>query len=106
IPTLRTYMKPENHYVDIDPTDNVILKLAESRVYLANLGINGEIIATPGHSDDSVTLILDEGAAFTGDLQSLSIADEVGQKSWEDIRSFQVKIIYPGHGPSRPLPAI
>jgi hypothetical protein len=31
-------------------------------------GVSGEIIYTPGHSDDSVTLILDEGMAFTGDL--------------------------------------
>lgn len=105
IPTLRTHMKPENHYIAIDLTDNVILKFADSRAFLAKLGIDGEIIATPGHSDDSVTLILDEGAAFTGDLQSQSIADEVGQKSWEDIRTFHVKTIYPGHGPSRPLRA-
>ena len=106
IPTLRTYMKQENHYIEIDPTDNVTLEFADSRSYLLKLGINGEIIPTPGHSDDSVSLILDEGAAFTGDLQSPAISEEVGQRSWTRIRSFHVKTIYPGHGPSRLLPAI
>src|SRR5579864_6259558 len=66
ISTLRNTMKPQNHYIDIDPSDNVILKMADSRTFLARLGIHGEVISTPGHSEDSITLILDEGAAFTG----------------------------------------
>src|SRR5258708_14901986 len=68
IPTLRTYMKPANHYVDIDLTDNVSLTFADSRAFLSQLGIQGEIISTPGHSDDSISVILDEGAAFARDL--------------------------------------
>jgi hypothetical protein len=32
------------------------------------LGMESEIVPTPEHSDDSVSLILDEGMAFTGDL--------------------------------------
>ena len=52
----------------------------------------------------SVTLILDEGAAFTGDLRSPAMvaddAEDVTHISWEKIRSFGVKTIYPGHGPA------
>lgn len=103
IPTLKTYMKPENHYIDIDPADNVILALADSRDFLAKIGIHGEIIATPGHSDDSVTLILDDGAAFTGDLtHPMLVIDEAPNpvsESWDKIRSLGAKTIYPGHGP-------
>lgn len=104
IPTLRNYMKSDNHYVEIDLTDNVVLHLADSRSFLAKIGIRGEIISTPGHSEDSVTLILDDGAAFTGDLPHPSTLVEgdtnTAQTSWESIQSFNVKTVYPGHGPA------
>jgi ribonuclease/clavin/mitogillin len=103
VPTLKTFMKPESHYVDIDLTDNIVLTLGDSRAFWARLGIAGEIIGTPGHSDDSVTLILDEGVAFTGDLpHPLLITDEAKKtlhESWEKIRAFHVNTVYPGHGP-------
>jgi endoribonuclease LACTB2 len=101
IPTLRTYMKPDSHYIDIDLTDNIVISLDDSRAFLAKIGIQGEIISTPGHSDDSVTLILDEGAAFTGDLPHPMMAEEMSitHQSWQKIRSYGVKTIYPGHGP-------
>ena len=109
IPALKQWMKPDMHYLDIDLGDSTVVALAESRSFLAKLGIVGEIVHTPGHSDDSVTLILDTGDAFTGDLQSESRADESSidavKSSWEKIRSMNTKTIHPGHGPSRPVPA-
>ena len=54
-------------HISVTPDNNIVLKFAESRQFLASLGLAGEIIATPGHSDDSITLILDDGFAFTGD---------------------------------------
>jgi ribonuclease/clavin/mitogillin len=109
IPALKQWMKPDMHYLDIDLHDSTVVALAESRSFLAKLGIIGEIVHTPGHSDDSVTLILDTGDAFTGDLQSESRADESSidavKSSWEKIRSMHAKTIHPGHGPSRPVPA-
>jgi glyoxylase-like metal-dependent hydrolase (beta-lactamase superfamily II) len=103
VPILRSYMKPAHHYVEIDLSDSIHLKLDDSRVFLARLGIKGEIISTPGHSDDSMTLILDEGAAFTGDLtHPTAIADDaiLIRDSWKKVRSFGVKTVYPGHGPT------
>lgn len=109
IPSLKQWMKPEMHYVDIDLRDNTEVTLGASRAFLAKLGINGEIAATPGHSDDSVTLILDSGDAFIGDLQGVNRADEKDvdtvRKSWEKIRGMGAKMIHPGHGPSLPVPA-
>ncbi len=108
IPALKQWMKPEMHYVDIDVRDSTEVAFSESRPFLAKLGIAGEIVHTPGHSDDSVTLVLDTGDAFTGDLQSESRADESSidavKRSWEKIRSMNTKTIHPGHGPSRPVP--
>lgn len=103
IPVLRSYTKPRDNFVDIDLVDNIVLRVEESRAFLASIGIQGEIISTPGHSDDSITLVLDAGAAFTGDLTPPMMAPDEGEnparQSWETIRSLGVTTIYPGHGP-------
>jgi glyoxylase-like metal-dependent hydrolase (beta-lactamase superfamily II) len=110
IPTLKTYMKPINRYVEITLHDNLVMPVSESRAFLKRIGIAGEIIATLGHSDDSVSLVLDEGAAFTGDLPPPGFADagadDSVRRSWEALRELHVTTIYPGHGPARPMPLI
>ena len=68
IPKLRKYMKPGNPFLEITLDDNLNLSFKDSRALLLHLGIEGEIIHTPGHTDDSISLILDDGIAFTGDL--------------------------------------
>jgi endoribonuclease LACTB2 len=87
-------------YVEIKQNDNIPLKLEDSRRYLANLGLSGELLYTPGHSDDSVTLILDEGYAFTGDLHPAFMANEdpKTRESWNWIQRFKIRKIFPGHG--------
>lgn len=107
IPKLKQWMKPEMGYLDIDLRDNTDVTLAGSRAFLARAGIPGEIVSTPGHSDDSVTLVLDSGDAFTGDLQGESRADErdlaTVHASWGKLRAMNVRMIHPGHGPSTPV---
>jgi endoribonuclease LACTB2 len=96
-------MKPEHQFRPITLEDCLVISLAESRALLRGLGLNGEVIATPGHSDDSVSLILDEGAAFTGDLPPPHMApDESGtvERSWATIRARGAHTVYAGHGPS------
>ncbi len=87
-------------YVEIKQDDNITLKLEESRSFLTRLGLSGEILHTPGHSDDSVTLILDEGYAFTGDLHPalMNIDDTNTRASWDKIGQFKISRILPGHG--------
>jgi endoribonuclease LACTB2 len=107
IPLLKTYMKPENNYMDIDVQDSIHLVTAESRAWLARIGFHGEIVSTPGHSDDSISLVLDEGIAFTGDLMPTSMVNMeeslLTEQSWSRLRKLNVQMIYPGHGPTRPL---
>ena len=90
-----------NTFVPIDDKSVIILPFAESREFLGKLGIQGSIIPTPGHSEDSVSLILDGEAAFVGDLYplyELELHDEPGVKeSWELVLSFQPKKVYYGH---------
>lgn len=35
---------------------------------LRNIGVEGKIVSTPGHSNDSVSILLDNGTAYVGDL--------------------------------------
>jgi endoribonuclease LACTB2 len=103
VPVLGTYMKPQNNYVEIELANTVQVNFANSRAFLKNIGVEGEIIHTPGHSDDSVTIILDSGAAFTGDLtHPVMIEDNASPayQSWERIQAKNVTMIYPGHGPA------
>jgi endoribonuclease LACTB2 len=106
---LKTYMKPSMPYVDITAHDNVRLGIDESGPFLRRIGLPGTIISTPGHSDDSVTLVLDEGGAFTGDLPPPTLGDpgarDPSGRSWQAIQALNATTIYPGHGPVRTLPA-
>lgn len=88
-------------YLPVTPERNILLPFAGSRQFLAGLGLGGEILPTPGHSDDSVTLILDEGFAFTGDLPprfTLPEDDLASQGSWDRIYEHNITRIFPGHG--------
>jgi len=109
IPLLKQWTKPEDHFVDIAPHDNVITTPEASRRLLAGVGIEGEIFRTPGHSDDSVSLLLDNGFAFTGDLPDLAMATEENaaavSRSWHELREHSATSVYPGHGPPRAVPS-
>lgn len=102
IPQLGSYLKPEHNYQPIRLDDNRVIGLDDSRAFLDSIGINGEIIATPGHSDDSVSLILDDGKAFSGDLPPPYQADEAGGQvlaSWKALLAKGAQQIYSGHAP-------
>jgi glyoxylase-like metal-dependent hydrolase (beta-lactamase superfamily II) len=105
---LKTFMKPADHYQEPALEDAVWLTFTASRAFLHALGLDGEIIPTPGHSEESISLVLDSGEAFTGDLPFLEwtrdeARDTVAQ-SWQAIRVLKANWVYPGHGPVRPLP--
>ena len=101
IPPFAEFFKGKKFpYVPITQHGSLVLKMEDSRKFLAGMGLNGEILHTPGHSDDSVTLILDEGFAFTGDLHPsfMDIDDTTTRASWEKIRQRKITRIFPGHG--------
>lgn len=102
IPRMTQWVKPGDGFTTITMHDNVVISCAESRSVLAAGGFEGEIVHTPGHSDDSVTLVLDIGCAFTGDLTLESMAApedaEVVARSWQLLRDRGVTTVYPGHG--------
>jgi glyoxylase-like metal-dependent hydrolase (beta-lactamase superfamily II) len=107
IPRMKQWIKPADAFTDITTHDNAIITTGDSRAFLAGLGIPGEIVHTPGHSEDSVSLVLDNGWAFTGDLTlEWMIAEEdpaVVARSWQSLRERGVTTIHGGHGPAHPI---
>lgn len=93
---------PKFNYTDITSEANVIIHNNEGKKFLKSIGINGDIIQTPGHTDDSITLIIDGECAFTGDLPEFALIeaynDEVIKDSWKSIKDHKVTKIYPAHG--------
>jgi ribonuclease/clavin/mitogillin len=109
IPLIKTWTKPQDNYVDITTHDNVTISCSESRSLLERIGIPGEILHTPGHSDDSVSLLLDDGSVFTGDLIHPSLIghedEAVVSASWRLLRERGATRVYPAHGPIRQIDA-
>ena len=107
IPLMKQFTKPQDHYVELALDGNVSISFNGSRPLLAEIGIAGEILSTPGHSDDSVSLLLDDGAVFTGDLTPLEAAwgeaGEVVKASWQMLREKGARRVYPAHGPVRSM---
>lgn len=86
--------------------DDLVLKTA-NRAALSRIGVQGEIVETPGHSDDSVSLVLDSGMTFTGDLHPpdfvLEEARAVTCESWKKLLRLNARMIYPAHGNPFPV---
>ncbi|MBQ2724888.1 MAG: MBL fold metallo-hydrolase [Clostridia bacterium] len=96
------YAKEKNRfYKPVDESRAKILRCGESRTFLASLGIAGEVIHTPGHSEDSISVILDDGNAVVGDLPPYSALaaeeDETVRNSYKEILSRGVTRLHYGH---------
>ena len=95
----------------IDKAEAIVISCEESRVFLSGIGIRGEIIHTPSHSEDSVSLILDNGDCFVGDLEPVeyieAYEDNAALKSdWDVISSFRPKTVFYAHRPEKTLDEI
>lgn len=94
--------EPRLGYETINKEEATVISCEESRGFLQELGIDGEIISTPSHSEDSVTFILDDGTCLVGDLEPmeyLGAYEENGKlkADWELILSRKPKKICYAH---------
>jgi glyoxylase-like metal-dependent hydrolase (beta-lactamase superfamily II) len=105
IPMMKTWTKPRDNYVDITVDGNVVISCAQSRQLLSQIGIAGEILHTPGHSEHCVSLLLDDGSVFTGDLplEDYAFDNPVALATWKLLREKGATRIYPAHGPIRSM---
>jgi len=96
--------------VNIPPTD-VDVVLGDEDLSLAEYGIPGRVIYTPGHSSGSVSVLLETGDAFVGDLAmnkfplrfspGLPIFAEDLERvkeSWKLLLDQGAETVYPAHG--------
>lgn len=95
------FTKGEAHFTPIREENVRYYALSESRAALRKLGIDGEVLHTPGHSEDSISLVLDDGNILVGDLNplyelELHAGTQIG-KSWELLLSRKPKRVYYGH---------
>ena len=81
--------------------NKITLDTEESKSLFKKHKIDGKIISTPGHTNDSITFIVND-KAFIGDLPKYnmngSYKTETIKDSWNKILENNVKEIYPGHG--------
>jgi hydroxyacylglutathione hydrolase len=88
----------------------------ENGMSLANYGIPGKVLHTPGHTMGHVSIILDSGEAFVGDMANNDwylrltpgltiLADDIDMvvESWKKILPSGIKRIYPAHGSDFPV---
>ena len=89
---------------------------AEEDYSLEEFGIKGKIVFTPGHSPGSISVVLDSGEAFVGDMAMNGLPLTIGpnlpifaedmsalRNSWKKLIDMGVKQIYPAHGKSFPV---
>ena len=89
-------------YAPIDEKQATIISCDESREFLRSIGIEGEIISTSSHSKDSISVILDCGDCFVGDLEPYEYLNGYEnnlqlQKDWSLILSRNPKRILYAH---------
>jgi len=78
---------------------------------LKGIGIDGVILHTPGHTRDSISVLLSDGSAFVGDAamnflrwtgvghRPIYIEDiDTVYESWRKLRERGARVIYPSHG--------
>ncbi len=95
--------------LELNETDIIVREDDHGR--LRSLGIPGEILVTPGHSPDSISLLLDDGSCFCGDAAMNGPAwlgnryccifiSDVKQyyNSWQKMIKKGARTIYPAHG--------
>jgi glyoxylase-like metal-dependent hydrolase (beta-lactamase superfamily II) len=98
------------------PRDTDLIVSGDNADILKSIGIDGVILSTPGHTDDSISVVLPDGSAFVGDAamnffgvcgvrhRPIYIRDiDQVYASWERLREFGAATIYPAHGD--PFPA-
>jgi hydroxyacylglutathione hydrolase len=102
---LKPYIRANLYPVSAD------LRLEDEGLQLEFLGIRGRLLHTPGHTEGSMSLLLDSGEAFVGDLAMSGFPRITGpgpfvlgedihamKRSWQLLLDAGAVKIYPSHG--------
>lgn len=101
------------------PKVKVDVVIGDDGMSLREYGIPGKVVYTPGHSMGHVSILLDSGEAFVGDMAMNDwylrrapglpiLADDIRMvvESWRRILPMGVKQVYPAHGMDFPVEAM
>ena len=93
------------------PRIRVDLAINDSGLSLAEYGIPGKVVYTPGHTMGHVSILLDSGEALVGDMAMNDwylrltpglpvLADDIHMvvESWKKILPMGIQRVYPAHG--------
>jgi len=102
-------------FITIPPT-HVDIEIGDEDFSLEPYGVPGRVVYTPGHSPGSVSIVLDSGDAFAGDLAMNRLpltrgpdlpifAEDNGmvKESWRKLLKIGVTTIFPAHGMPFPV---
>jgi len=98
------------------PSVKVDVALDDDGMSLAEYGIPGKVVYTPGHSMGHVSILFDSGDALVGDMAMNDwylrltpglpvLADDINMvvESWKKILPTGIKRVYPAHGMDFPV---
>jgi len=99
-------------YTPVELKEGDMLVEGDDNELLRSLGIPGKILHTPGHTPDSLSLLLDDGSCFCGDAAMsraqwalgtryccIIIDDmEENYRSWRKMIGEGARTFYPAHG--------
>jgi glyoxylase-like metal-dependent hydrolase (beta-lactamase superfamily II) len=114
--TLYTLFHKEFKFPLLTLTERDIVIEDDNDSFLKGIGIDGVILHTPGHTRDSISVLLSDGSAFVGDAamnflrwtgvghRPIYIEDiNTVYESWRKLQERGARVIYPSHG--RPFSA-
>lgn len=109
---IKPFVKYKYSPISIDNSD-IIIDTDTNDSMLRSIGVSGKIILTPGHSSDSISVLLDSGTAYVGDLaMNMSSMKLIGKipfpieaEDFEQVKLSLKRLInfggirfYPSHG--------
>jgi len=114
--TMYTWFHREFVFPPLTLTERDIVIEGDNNSFLKGIGIDGIILHTPGHTSDSISVLLSDGSAFVGDAamnflrwtgvghRPIYIQDiNTVYESWRKLQERGARVIYPSHG--RPFSA-
>ena len=104
----RIFTRDKRPVSPIDESRATVISCEESEGFLHGMGISGKIVRTSSHSKDSVSLIMDNGDCFAGDLEPIEYLDayngnEALRNDWNCILSCHPRRIFYAHAPEKIL---
>jgi glyoxylase-like metal-dependent hydrolase (beta-lactamase superfamily II) len=110
-----TLSHKEFRFPPLTLTGNDVVIEGDNDGLLKEIGIDGVLLHTPGHTRDSISVLLSDGSAFVGDAamnflrwtgmghRPIVVEDiKIVYESWQKLRERGARVIYPSHG--RPFP--